>query len=364
MKNRKINIVTVIGARPQFIKASLLSKKFHLDDDINEVIIHTGQHFEYLMSDKFFLELNLPTPKYNLNVNSLSHGSMTGMMLKKIEGILIKENPDYVLVYGDTNSTLAGALSAVKLKIPVIHIEAGLRSYNMNMPEEINRIITDRISKYLFCPTKTALSNLKKEGFRSNNYEVFFSGDVMYDTILYYKKYAVKPKLDLDNNFIIATVHREENTNNIENFISIINSLIEISNEIQVILPLHPKSKKIFLSNKFLKDKFKKSKILFTKPLGYLEMLYCLSNCIMVITDSGGLQKESFFMSKPCIIIRNETEWIELVKYDYNYLAGTDQNKILYYYEVIKEKKFIYNKNFFGNGNAVEIIFSKIKEIS
>lgn len=289
--NILIKIITIIGARPQFIKAAILSKTFSESGKINEVIIHTGQHFDFNMDKIFFNELKIPEPIYNLNINSLSHGIMTGRMLIQIEKILFDEKPDYVLVYGDTNSTLAGALAAKKLYINLIHVEAGLRSFNMRMPEEINRILTDRISDLLFCPTDNAVQNLLNEGFQNFACTIINSGDVMLDLVIYFQKTnkdLKNPYLSMKD-FILCTIHREENTQNSDRLISILNGLNRLSREIEIILPLHPRTRKI-INDLNLKINFKT-----IEPVGYFKMMNLLQKCKLVITDSGGLQKEAFF---------------------------------------------------------------------
>lgn len=349
-----IKIVTIIGARPQFIKAAALSREIAKHNDIQEIIIHTGQHFDANMSDIFFEEMDIPKPHYNLNINSLSHGAMTGQMLEKIEAILLKEKPDWVLVYGDTNSTIAGALAARKLHIKVAHVEAGLRSYNMAMPEEINRILTDRISDLLFCPTETAINNLKKEGFDTFNCKVVKSGDVMQDAAIYYSQKEQKPNIDLPDRFILATIHRAENTDDPVRLQNIMEALNDIARETPVILPLHPRTAKIIQNSKF---KIQNLKII--EPVGYLEMVYMLNRCKLVMTDSGGLQKEAFFFKKPCITLRNETEWVELVEHGFNVLAGANKNKILdSYHNVSFDSDF--NIDLYGNGNASKNIISTL----
>jgi UDP-GlcNAc3NAcA epimerase len=348
-------ILTIVGARPQFIKAGAVSREIQQSDNLKEIIVHTGQHYDNNMSDIFFEEMHIPKPDYYLGIGGKSHGAMTGEMIMKLEEIMLKEKPDVVLVYGDTNSTLAGAIAASKLHIPIAHVEAGLRSFNMKMPEEINRILTDRISKWLFCPTDKAVENLKEEGFDRFDCEVIKSGDVMQDAALFYKKYAKKPKnLDIKNEFILSTVHRAENTDNITRLKNIFEALDEISKEIQVILPLHPRTKKILELNNI---NFENIKII--EPVGYLEMIWLLDNSKMVITDSGGLQKEAFFFKKPCITLRDETEWVELIENNFNVLVGSDKNKII---ETFKNHKFNNNfsLNLYGNGKASKNIIKEL----
>jgi len=344
----------VVGARPQFIKAAAVNRVITHFNDIQEIIIHTGQHFDTNMSDIFFEEMDIPKPNYYLNINSLSHGAMTGQMLEKIETVLLKEQPDWVIVYGDTNSTIAGALAAKKLHIKVAHVEAGLRSYNMAMPEEINRILTDRISDLLFCPTDTAINNLKKEGFDTFNCKVIKSGDVMHDAAIYYSKKERKPDIDIPDHFILATIHRAENTDDSKRLGAILEALDEIAKEIPVILPLHPRTAKIIQNSKF-----KIQHLTIINPVGYLEMVFMLNRCQLVMTDSGGLQKEAFFFKKPCITLRDETEWVELIEQGFNTLAGANKNKILESYHLVSFD-LDFNIDLYGNGKASENIISTL----
>jgi UDP-GlcNAc3NAcA epimerase len=291
-------IFTVIGARPQFIKAATVSRAIANEPDLEEIIIHTGQHFDDNMSRIFFQELEIPLPAYNLDIHSLGHGAMTGRMLEKLEELMIKEKPDFVLVYGDTNSTLAGALAASKLHIPVAHVEAGLRSFNMLMPEEVNRILTDRISRILFCPTQTALDNLQKEGFAGFDCHLVNAGDVMFDAALFYTNKSRKPLQPIPSDFILATLHRAENTDNPERLTEIFEALSEVARKKKVVLPLHPRTRKI-VHNSGLDDL--SDNIVVTEPLGYLNMIWLLKNCNMVMTDSGGLQKRLTFSRSPAL---------------------------------------------------------------
>jgi len=319
-----MKIITVIGARPQFIKAAAVSNK--LREKHEEILVHTGQHYDENMSKIFFDELNIPYPNYNLSVGSGGHGKQTGEMMTKLEEIYEKEKPDMILVYGDTNSTLAGALVASKMLIPVVHIEAGLRSFNKAMPEEQNRILTDHLSSKLFAPTETAIRNLKNEGIVENVYNV---GDVMFDAVLHFGEIAKKnstiiERLNLENKeFILTTIHRAENTNDISRLKNIIEALN--ASDKTIVLPLHPRTKK-YMSDYNLEFG---DNIIVIDPIGYLDMLALESNCIKVVTDSGGVQKEAFFMKKPCITMRDETEWVETVENDWNRIVGTDRDKIL-----------------------------------
>jgi UDP-GlcNAc3NAcA epimerase len=355
-----LKVLTVIGARPQFIKAATVSRELK-KSGLNEIIIHTGQHFDHNMSQVFFDEMAIPTPHYNLEISSLSHGAMTGRMMEKIEEILLKEKPDYVLVYGDTNSTLAGALSAVKLHIPVAHVEAGLRSFEMKMPEEVNRIITDRISQILFCPTYTAIQNLENEGYKNSDAEIILSGDVMYDAVLFYKHKikthsSVIQKQKLEGKpFVLATIHRAENTNDPVRLKEICDALNEINREVNVILPLHPRTKS------FLQAQSLDLQATIIDPVGYFDMLALLERCSLVMTDSGGLQKEAYFFEKYCLTLRDQTEWIELVEAKANSLVGADKRKILEEFSKNINLKISSQQSLYGNGDAARIISEKIQ---
>jgi UDP-GlcNAc3NAcA epimerase len=349
-----MKIVTIIGARPQFIKAAALSREIANHKNIQEVIIHTGQHFDANMSDIFFEQMEIPKPNYNLNINGLGHGAMTGQMLEKIEKVLIEEKPTWVLVYGDTNSTIAGALAAKKLHIKVAHVEAGLRSFNMKMPEEINRILTDRISDILFCPTDTAVENLIKEGYDNLSCQIVKSGDVMQDAAIFYSKKEQKPSIEIPKKFILATIHRAENTDDKKRLRFILEALNSIARETAIILPLHPRTANIIKSLDFEIDN-----LTIIKPVGYLEMIYMLNRCQLIMTDSGGLQKEAFFFKKECITLRDETEWVELIENGYNTLTGADSTKII---EAYKNKKtqLSFAQNLYGNGKASENILKQL----
>jgi len=344
-----MKILTILGARPQFIKASSVSREIEkYNNEIKEVIVHTGQHYDKNMSDIFFDGMNIPKPKYYLGIKGKTHGTMTGQMIEKIEEVVLKENPNWIIVYGDTNSTLAGAIVASKLHIKLAHIEAGLRSFNMNMPEEINRVITDRISNILFCPTKIAVKNLSNEGYDNLDCKIINSGDVMFDGVLFYRKLSVKPNYTIESNYILCTIHRAENTDNEMRIKNIFCALRRIAKEKNIILPLHPRTKKIINNLNINTDN-----LIIIEPMGYLEMLWLIDNCDLVMTDSGGLQKEAYFFEKPCVTLRDETEWVELVDNGFNKLVGADEDKIVdtvINYVNIDKKKF--KTNLYGDGKA------------
>ncbi len=355
-------IVTIIGARPQFIKAATISRRIRKDEHIHEVIIHTGQHFDSNMSSVFFSEMEIPKPDYNLEISGLSHGAMTGRMIEKIEDILIHESPDLVLVYGDTNSTLAGALAAAKLNIRIAHVEAGLRSFNMKMPEEINRILTDRISEVLFCPTQNAVQNLHNEGFDQFSSKVHLVGDVMYDAALFYGSMSsdrsdIMSRLSLGGRkFMLCTVHRQENTDDLARLRSIIEALNEIHRETPVVLPLHPRTRKILAQNS-IHTGFEP-----IEPVGYFDIIELLKHCSLVITDSGGMQKEAYFFKKYCITLREETEWVELVENNFNVLAGCDPVLIKKAVSRFSGREITSSSGLYGNGDASQLILDIIKK--
>lgn len=345
--DKKIKIATVVGARPQFIKLSPLSKQ--LRKRFKEVVIHTGQHYDKNLSDVFFKELKLPIPDYNLNVACARQGEQTARMICGIERVLQKERPQIVMVYGDTNSTLAGALAAAKLNIPIAHVEAGLRSYNRKMPEEINRVLTDHLSAFLFCPTDTAVLNLKKEGIVKNVYNV---GDVMYDAVMYYLKEAEKcsgilDKLGIRNiPYYLITVHRAENTDSKDKLKKIMDIVSGLDKK--VVFPVHPRTKKAL---EVFGIRSKVPNLLLITPVSYFNMLVLEKNAKVILTDSGGVQKEAYMLRVPCITLREETEWVETVNAGWNYLGGVDKNRILGLAAKLKNKNFD-NRGLFGNGAA------------
>jgi UDP-GlcNAc3NAcA epimerase len=355
-----MKILTVVGARPQFIKAGSVSREIFRKRksgvDISEILVHTGQHYDANMSEIFFEQMQIPKPNYFLGVGAKSHGAMTGQMIEKIEEIMISEKPDWVVLYGDTNSTLAGAIAASKLNIRIAHIEAGLRSFNMKMPEEINRIIADRVSTILFCPTDTSVQNLLNEGYSKFQCKIVKSGDVMQDGAIFYKKLAIKPECEIKNNFILCTIHRAENTDDVKRLKNILEALSEIAIDKQVVIPLHPRTKKILES---LDSNHTNLTII--DPVGYLEMVWLIDNCDFVMTDSGGLQKEAYFFEKPCITLRDETEWVELVNCGVNTLAGAIKDDILNAYGLIsKQNKRNFILNLYGSGDASRLIIEEL----
>jgi len=347
-----MKIVSIVGARPQFIKAATVSRILRANSTIGEILVHTGQHYDENMSDVFFRELNIPEPDYNLEVGSGSHAEQTGSMLTGIEKILLHEKPDCVLVYGDTNSTLAGALAATKLHIRVAHVEAGLRSFNRAMPEEINRIITDRISDMLFAPTLTAVNHLTDEGLAEIT---CFTGDVMYDSVLYYKarilgnpeKYKT-PGIPRD--YLLATIHRAENTDNPANLKNIFLAFSHLKQEI--ILPVHPRTRKILQSVSI------PGNVHIIDPVGYLEMMKLTLDAARVLTDSGGLQKEAYFLGKQCITLRTETEWVETLHDRWNIITGSDP--ALIEKAVDSAPPAAPALPAFGNGKSAELIMEKL----
>jgi UDP-GlcNAc3NAcA epimerase len=341
-----------------------VSREIARHPQISEVIVHTGQHFDANMSDIFFEEMQIPRPHYHLDVNSMGHGAMTGRMLEKIEEVLVAEKPDCVLVYGDTNSTLAGALAARKLHIRVMHVEAGLRSFNMEMPEEINRILTDRISDILCCPTDHAIENLRNEGFDHFPCTIAKTGDVMQDAAMYYSTLSparsdIIMRLGLTNNgFALCTIHRAENTDDRTRLVAIVEALNRIASETRLVLPLHPRTRKIMDGLGL--------KLVFTPidPVGYFDMLELLKGAKIVLTDSGGVQKEAFFFAKPCVTIRDETEWVELVAGGYNQLAGADSDRIVSAYQEMSQLQFNDLKDLYGSGRASAQIVRLLQDLS
>jgi UDP-GlcNAc3NAcA epimerase len=366
-----MKIVTVVGARPQFIKAGVVSRAIRVFNQrlkkkpFREILVHTGQHYDTLMDKVFFKELALPKPNYHLGVGSGSHGRQTGIMLEKIETVLQKEKPKLVMVYGDTNSTLSGALAAAKLNIPIAHVEAGLRSYNQAMSEEVNRILTDHLSTFLFSPTDQAVRNLLKEGIKDGKTRIVKNiGDVMYDSILYYSKLAEKKSKILKGlglltnhesrvkNYYLATLHRAENTDDSKRLKPILKALNEIGKDTPIILPLHPRTKKMMkVYHLFPKGQC----IKLIEPVSYFDMLVLEKNARAILTDSGGIQKEAYWLKVPCFTLRDETEWVETVKSGWNTLVGTEAERIVG--EVShKKRKVLSEIRAFGDGKASQKI--------
>jgi UDP-GlcNAc3NAcA epimerase len=367
-----LKIATIVGARPQFIKAAAVSRAIQTFNKkkkkIQEIFVHTGQHYDYLMDRVFFEELEIPDPEYHLEVGSGAHGRQTGRMLEQIETVLQKEQPHVVLVYGDTNSTLAGSLAAAKMHLPVAHVEAGLRSYNRHMPEEINRVLTDHLSTFLFCPTKQAIKNLGKEGIKSVRGKIVkHVGDVMYDSILYYSKIAETkstilkdlnllpktPNFELRTpNYYLATLHRAENTDDLRRLTSILKALKELGKDAPVVFPLHPRTKKMME----VYDLFKNNRwIKFIEPVSYFDMLILEKKAKAILTDSGGVQKEAYWFKVPCLTLREETEWVETIRSGWNRLVGTDLKRGVAWVRPNTRRRPGREK-IFGDGKASKII--------
>lgn len=378
-----IKILTIIGARPQIIKAAAISRAItaNFSNQITEYILHTGQHYDEKMSEVFFNELNIPRPDFNLHVGSGRHGVQTAKMIEGIEKVVEELQPDYLLVYGDTNSTLAGAIAASKIHLPVIHVEAGLRSYNKSMPEEINRIMCDHVSTLLFSPTTTGVENLKKEGFQIENQppytidnpKVYHSGDIMYDNSLHFAKQAstqstILSRLDLvDKPYVLCTIHRDNNTDIPSRLNAIFSALksIEETHHHQIIIPLHPRTKKILattLTEELYQQIHADKNIRIIDPVSFLDMIQLEENASLIVTDSGGVQKEAYFFLKPCVILRPETEWVELVENGTAILANADREKIISAFDTLINNKLLNFYPIFGNGNAADFVCRKIIE--
>lgn len=376
-------IITVIGARPQIIKAAAISRAIssYYSDQLEEYIVHTGQHYDENMSEVFFNELGIPKPAYNLNVGSGAHGTMTAKMMEGLESLFQTEKPDAVLVYGDTNSTLAAALAAAKIHIPVIHVEAGLRSFNKSMPEELNRITCDHMSSLLFSPTKAGINNLKNEGFDLNPHKkanidrpnIYHCGDVMYDNSLFFSELSEEKSTILagnnltKNQYVLCTIHRDTNTDVAENLQSIFSALLQIQKEsnLDVILPLHPRTKKKMeelLSDELQAQMSDSNGFKIIPPAGFLDIIALEKNARIIVTDSGGLQKEAFFFKKPCVILREQTEWIEIVENGNARLAGSNRELIVRSSREMLEKTDFTYPDLFGDGEAASFICQKIME--
>ena len=379
----KKRIVTIVGARPQIIKSSAISRVIQnqFKDELEEVIVHTGQHYDENMSQVFFQEMGIPQPNYNLNVGSGSHGAQTAKMLEGLEEIFLAEKPSAVLVYGDTNSTIAGALAATKIHIPVIHVEAGLRSFNKAMPEEVNRIACDHMSTLLFTPTITGLENLKNEGFKlhdghkatANHPKVYHCGDVMFDNSLYFSDVSDKNSTILEqigiekNKYILTTIHRDSNTDIAENMEQIFSALYEIQENsgFDIVLPIHPRTKskmKDQLSSELYEQIENNNHFKIVPPAGFIDIISLEKNARLIITDSGGLQKEAFFFEKPCLILRPQTEWVEIVENGNAILVDASKKRILEGYTSLIEKNNFTYPQLYGNGQAAQFICEKIIE--
>lgn len=358
-------ILTIVGARPQFVKAATLSRAIAKcpEQKIREIIVHTGQHYDANMSDIFFAEMELARPHHHLNIGSGTHGAMTGKMLEAVEAILLKEKPDWVLVYGDTNSTLAGALAAVKLHIPLAHVEAGLRSFNKKMPEEINRILTDHAADVLFTPTEGATQQLQKEGISRE--KIMEVGDVMYDAALYYQQKAYRASNILNQcqltpkHYVLATVHRAENTDSPEKLTEIVRGLSAIAKSTPVVWPIHPRTRHALKAQNLLEETQKSIHLI--EPVGYLDMLTLETHAQAIVTDSGGVQKEAYFFKVPCLTLRDETEWTELVTNKFNMLTSTCALTIEKSYQHILSLKPKWETSLYGNGNAAEKILKHLQ---
>lgn len=357
-----LKLVTVVGARPQFVKAATVSRRLRETPDVAERIIHTGQHYDHGLSEIFFAELDIPKPAYNLGVGSAAHGKQTGAMLAAIEAVLQTEAPDWVLVYGDTNSTLAGALAAAKLQIPVAHVEAGLRSFNRAMPEEINRILTDHLADLLFAPTRGAVEQLAKEGIAGA--KVQMAGDVMFDAARFYAERAEQrpslvDRLGLEaQGYVLATVHRAENTDDPNRLAAIVDGLDGLSRQIPIVLPLHPRTRQALAKSGLLPRV--ESRLCVIEPVGYLEMIQLERHARLIVTDSGGVQKEAFFFQRPCITLRNETEWTELVDHGYNQLAGSSPAELTELYAAFASRPLDWTRPLYGDGQAAAHIVERL----
>ena len=375
-----MRILTIVGARPQIIKAAAFSREIKNNfPEIEEIIVHTGQHYDQNMSEVFFKELGIPPPQINLKVGSSSHGDQTAIMIQKIEKVIVDKKPNAVVVYGDTNSTLATAIAASKIHIPIVHIEAGLRSFNKKMPEEVNRIVCDHVSTLLFSPTKSGYSNLINEGFKKelndkasiNSPNIYHCGDVMYDNSLYFsrisdKKSRILTDLAIENKpYILATVHRNDNTDSSLKLNELFHTFLEIIkiHQIKIILPIHPRTTKMMdqLLEPNLKKEIKKTEFLkIIPPVGFLDMIALEKNALLIITDSGGVQKESYFFKKPCIILRPQTEWVEIVATKSAIITDTDSDKILKATANFLNHPELQFPPIFGDANAASFIVKEM----
>jgi UDP-GlcNAc3NAcA epimerase len=375
-----MKIITIIGARPQIIKSAAISRAIrnHFSTEIKEIIVHTGQHYDENMSEVFFDELSIPRPDYNLNVGSGSHGVQTARMLEGIENIILTEKPDALVVYGDTNSTVAGGLAASKLHVPLVHIEAGLRSFNKKMPEEINRIMCDHVSTLLFSPTAKGIENLEQEGFNLSatapftidHPKVYHCGDIMYDNSIYFSQVSdqnskILAELGIEGDFILSTIHRNNNTDEPDRLQAIFSALMEIAekNKIPVVLPLHPRTKKMMelnLTPELSAQLTSSQYIRIIPPVSFLDVIALEKNASFIVTDSGGVQKEAFFFEKPCIILRSETEWVEIVENGNAILCDADKNRILNAYQKLANNNNLTYPQLFGDGESAVFICQEI----
>jgi len=361
-----VNIISVVGARPQFIKSAVVSKAIKQNGSLHEIIVHTGQHYDDNMSKVFFDELDVAPPDYNFGIGSFNHGAQTGRILEALEEVLLKEKPGLCIVYGDTNSTLAGALAAVKLNIPVVHVEAGLRSFNRKMPEEINRVLTDHVSDLLFAPTDTAMQNLANEGISEDKCHLV--GDVMYDAALYYgdkaeQKSDILKLLNIRNtNYILITIHRAENTDDAKCLKAIVEGIVEASKDMLIVWPLHPRTKAALIKYGIMSLLGEQEALKVIEPQGYLDMIKLEKNAALIVTDSGGVQKEAYFHEVPCIIVREETEWVELIEKGMNVIIKPFEVKSAFtdIKRFIRNNEGSYNRNLYGLGNTSEKIIDII----
>lgn len=355
-----LTVLTIVGARPQFIKAAVISRALRDVPDMREVLLHTGQHYDPNMSDVFFTELDIPKPDVYLGVGSASHGKQTAAMIEGIEAAILTHHPDWVLIYGDTNSTLAGAIAAAKLHVPVAHVEAGLRSFNRCMPEEINRIVADRLATLLFCPTETAVRHLAAEGITQG---VFVTGDVMYDAALFYGEKSQRTSQVLTRigvepgRYALTTVHRAENTDDRSRLAGILAGLARVAQTLPVVLPLHPRTRNILQASRIDIP----ANLIVLEPVSFLDMLALEQGAALILTDSGGVQKEAYFYHVPCVILRDETEWTELVEAGWNRLAGTDPAVITAAAEAALQSKPHTHPPFYGTGDAGRRILNLLR---
>jgi len=356
-----MKILTVVGARPQFIKAAVVSRELAAHDNVKEVLVHTGQHYDAEMSDVFFEELSIPRPDLNLGIGGRSHGAMTGAQLAGIENVIVAEKPDWVVVYGDTNSTLAGALAAAKMHVPVAHVEAGLRSFNRRMPEEINRVLTDHVSELLFAPTALAMDNLAREGIVDGR---VLAGDVMFDAAIFYGERARNTSRILDDvglrprEYALVTIHRAENTDDHASLKEILLALNEVSEKVDVVWPVHPRTRKLLQQDEF--SRLISPRVRLIAPVGYLDMVVLEHGAAVVATDSGGVQKEAYFLKVPCVTLRSETEWLELVHSGWNRLCPVSSSTTIAAAILDGMGSTGQAVNLYGEGSAARLIVERL----